>query len=410
MQDATALFNARRSVIPLLLLAALVRPAAADTPSPPGVVVDHVAAATKRYVGSPSLAVLPDGTYVATHDYFGPGSESDRTVVFASTDRGRRWERRAAVDGQFWSSVFVHDDALYLFGTSEQYGDVVIRRSTDGGRSWTRPEDEDSGRLLTRGHYHTAPVPVVLHDGHLWRAMEDAMGPNGWGSHFRAFVMSAPVGSDLLDADSWTVTDRLKRDGSWLHGAFRGWLEGNAVVTPGGRLVNILRAAYPDGGKAAVVRVGSDGKAAEFDPDRGFVDFPGGAKKFTIRPDPRGDRYWSLTNYVPPKHEDRRAGSTRNTVALVRSSDLREWTVQSILLYHPDPEKHGFQYLDWHFDGDDIIAVARTAYDDAQGGAHSAHDANYLTFHRFEAFRDRTMEDSPVDPKALGIGGSPDTR
>src|SRR5262249_16985968 len=37
--------------------------------------------------------------------------------------------------------------------------------------------------------------------------------------------------------------------------------------------------------------------------------------------------------------------------------------------------------------GDDIIAACRTAYDDGKGGAHSAHDANYLTFHRFANFR-----------------------
>src|SRR6266849_6556489 len=30
----------------------------------------------------------------------------------------------------------------------------------------------------------------------------------------------------------------------------------------------------------------------------GFIDFPGGAKKFTIRHDPRGQCYWSLTNPV----------------------------------------------------------------------------------------------------------------
>jgi hypothetical protein len=61
--------------------------------------------------------------------------------------------------------------------------------------------------------------------------------------------------------------------------------------------------------------------------------------------------------------------------------------VRCILLYHPDTVSHGFQYADWQFDGDDMVAVVRTAYDDAEGGAHNNHDANYVTFHRIGNFR-----------------------
>ena len=43
----------------------------------PGVVIDHIPASEQRYVGSPSLAVLPDGAYVASHDEFGPKSQYD---------------------------------------------------------------------------------------------------------------------------------------------------------------------------------------------------------------------------------------------------------------------------------------------------------------------------------------------
>jgi predicted neuraminidase len=57
--------------------------------------------------------------------------------------------------------------------------------------------------------------------------------------------------------------------------------------------------------------------------------------------------------------------------------------VQRVLLQHPDTKAHGFQYVDWLFEGDDIIAVCRTAWD----GAHNAHDANHLTFHRIADFR-----------------------
>jgi hypothetical protein len=177
------------------------------------------------------------------------------------------------------------------------------------------------------------------------------------------------------------------RDASWLGGKFGGWLEGNAVVTPDGGIVDILRVDYPAGGKAAMISISADGKEARFDPAAGFLDFPGGAKKFTIRWDPRSRLYWSLANYVPPKHRGPHAAGTRNTLALICSKDLRNWDVRGVVLYHPDREKHAFQYVDWLFDGKDIIAACRTAFDDEADGAHNGHDANYLTFHRIRNFR-----------------------
>ncbi len=218
--------------------------------------------------------------------------------------------------------------------------------------------------------------------------MEDTTDPNRWGLPFRAFMMSAPVNADLLDAASWTCTNRLAGERQWLGGKFGGWLEGNVVVDPDQHVVDILRVEYPrGGGKAAIVQISDDGRTASFDPKTGFVDLPGGCTKFTIRFDPKSKHYWSLTNHIPPRHRGRHPAATRNTLALIRSPDMRRWEVRSIVAYHPDESKHGFQYADWQFDGDDIVAVSRTAHDDGLGGAHNYHDANYLTFHRLFDFR-----------------------
>jgi hypothetical protein len=299
------------------------------------------------------------------------------------------------VNGIYWASLFVHRNAAYIMGTSRYHGDVVIIKSTDGGRTWSMPKDTQSGILLTGAKYHCAPVPLVVHRGRIWRAMEDAMGPGGWGGHFRAFMMSAPANADLLRAESWGCSNRLARGADWLGSQFNGWLEGNAVETPDGQIVNILRVDYqPKGGKAAVVHLSGDGTTATFDPSSDFVDFPGGCKKFTIRRDRKTGTYWGLSNYVPPRHRGGNPERTRNTLALVRSDNLREWSVRCIVLYHPDPTRHGFQYVDWLVDGDDVIAASRTAYDDGLGGAHNQHDANYLTFHRLRNFRELTMRDS----------------
>lgn len=395
----------------LLLLLALCAWAAtsfAAEPAPPGVVIDFSPAAAQQYIGSPSIAILPDGPYAASHDYFSPGNQGDRTLVFRSTDRGRTWRRAAELTGQWWSGLFVHRGALYLMGTSKAYGACVIRRSKDGGATWTEPKDGASGIILAAGKYHTSSMPVVLHQGRLWRAMEDGEGPGGWGSHFQAFILSAPEDADLLNAANWTATNRLGRDPSWLEGRFGGWLEGNAVVTRTGTIVDILRVdtkTQPE--KAAILEVSRDGRKLTFDPDSGFIDFPGGAKKFNIRFDAPSAHYWSLVNWTLPRHVAEQAPRVRNAVALVRSPDLRAWEVRSVLLYHPDVKFHGFQYADWLIDGDDLVAAIRTAFDETAGQAHNQHDANYLTFHRWSRFRELTVKDSVADQAMLNAPASP---
>ena len=385
------------------------QPAAGDGGTTvPGVVVDHQPAAGKQYVGSPSIAILPDGTYVASHDFFGPASSewtAALTDVFASADRGATWQKIARIEGAFWSNLFVHAGAVYLLGPTRHHGPLVIRRSTDGGRTWTTPADAKTG-LLADGEFHTAPMPVLLHAGRIWRAVEDASGGKEWGKRYMAMMLSAPLDADLLDRASWTFSNAIPRDPAWLDGRFTGWLEGNAVATADGRVLDILRVEAGAIEKAAVVSVSADGKTASFDPATGFVDLPGAAKKFAIRRDPAAGSkpvWWMLSNAVPPAvHGKAKPASLRNTLVLSRSENLRDWERRSVLLHHPDHLKHGFQYVDWLFDGDDLVVVSRTAGDDATGGAHNFHDANFLTFHRVTGFRARPMAESPVEPAALG--------
>ena len=73
--------------------------------------------------------------------------------------------------------------------------------------------------------------------------------------------------------------------------------------------------------------------------------------------------------------------------AQVPGTVINHRQIKGIVLHHDDVVKHGFQYMDFQFDGNDIIAVSRTAYDDANGGANNQHNANYLTFHRIHDFR-----------------------
>lgn len=341
----------------------------------PGVVVAHQPAATRQYIGSPSIVIAPDGSYVATHDLFGPGSTSTvsaETEILTSRDRGLSWTHVAQLKEQFWSGLFVFKKRIYLLGTNAEYGRIVVRTSDDDGRTWsdTHYLTEDSG-------YHTAPVPVVFHDGRIYRAFEYHP-PGPWGS-FRAFVMSAPLDSDLTSAASWTFSHRLSFP---VGDEGDTWLEGNAVVAPDGDILDVLRVNNQQ--HVAILKL----KGQDLELER-FAEFPGGATKFTIRFDPVSKLYWTISNPALPGESlaVSAPGSVRNTLAVMSSNDLVHWTPRVIVAHNADSKTHGFQYADWQFDGKDLIVLARTAFDDGEGGAHSYHDANYLTFHRVRNFR-----------------------
>lgn len=357
---------------------------------PPGSVIAHSPASTGIYLASPAIVRLADGALLAKCDEHGPRSTektSGRTRIFHSKDHGMAWRQVATVEGMYWASLFVAKGAVWLLGTERQDGPVVLRRSADGGRTWTVPVDARSGRLRDDGRHHGAPTPVLECGGRIWRGFEE-VGPERWGPSFSAYLMSAPVNADWLDSRSWRATNTARFDASYLDGRFGGWCEGNAVEGPDGAVRNILRVHVLDLPEhAAVLRASGDGGELAPPEDDAFPAFPGGCKKFTVRRDPRTGHWFALTNVARKRIPGVAVERTRNEVALVRSTDFRTWDVRGIVLKHPDVHRHAFQYVDWIFDGEDILAVARTAWDDVEGGAHSQHDANHITFHRIARFR-----------------------
>jgi hypothetical protein len=356
-------------------------------------VIAHSPASSRIYIGSPGIVRLSDGTYLAKHDEFGEGSTehvSAITRVYHSTDRGQTWEAIVKIDGLFWSNIFEHRDAVYMIGPHHHHGPLLVYKSLDQGVTWSSPKDGKSG-LIREGKWHTAPVPVIVHHDRLWRAVEDGEGAPGWGFMYRPRVMSIPVDGDLLDADQWTIANPIERDGNWLGGTFRWVLEGNVVVDRSGTVRNILRSHRDD--RAAVTTVSSDGTSQSIDSTFDCVALPGSSKKVMLRWDDASRSYWALSNPPLPETIAKDAPGARNTLALFRSDDLQHWTMRCVLLHHPDREKHAFQYPDWIIEGEDLLVVSRTAYDDGLGGAVRAHDANFLTFHRFPNFRRLTMAD-----------------
>jgi hypothetical protein len=141
---------------------------------------------------------------------------------------------------------------------------------------------------------------------------------------------------------------------------------------------------------AARLEISADGREARFDPARGFVHFIGGESKFTIRYDPVSRRYWSLVNKITNRGSgedwEHSPHHQRNVIVLTSSADLRDWQEHYRLLRYAEGSvvvkagsRVGFQYLDWQFDGEDLVAAARTSWEGI-----NYHDANHITFHRLK--------------------------
>jgi hypothetical protein len=344
----------------------------------PGVVLSsQLPPPAKIYISSPSFVVMPDGGYAAAHDLFGKNSNdfvSGTTKVFYSRDQGATWTAQSVVADMHQASLFFHD-ALYLFGYTKGSGNVAIRKSTDNGVTWTTPSDAKTG-LLKVGRYGGTPSSAVLHDNRIW------IGAN-------TSAMSAGVGSDLLDAASWSSCKPLRQDPQWLGASWTFWSEGQIVASPqtgvvllpksdGLPFVGLLRAASPD--------------AFSFNPDADFAAVPGAEKKFGAKYDPISKRFYILSNPVLPAHFGRiKPQLARTTAAMLASKDLRHWDVEKIFLFTPNLDDgtwgEAFQYFSFDFDGDDLALVSRTSFSIGGYKPPRGHDSNLLTFHKIKNFR-----------------------
>ena len=350
------------------------------------------------YLGSPSILRLSNGDILASADRFGIGFQTRRNAsIYLSTDDGATWTFQSWVLDQYWSNLFqlnVTSNDVYLLGTAtDGPAPLKISKSTDQGKSWKQTTTIHGG-IKSNQSYETGPTPALIHNGVVYRAVERLAPPFRWGTDYQAVVMYANVSSNLLDADSWTISKSLPFNLSWIPTDWSpqpqtpGYLEGNMVVGPDGGIVNVLRfnTRPYSGNKAIILRFDSASNQFQFD---SIVTLPGGHTKFVIRQDSKTGMYVTLSNpnTIP------NATDQRNILALCTSTDLRTWKERKVLLNDDtgfslnmlDSVKYtGFHYVDWQFDGkEDIIMAVRTAY----RGAVSYHNSNRLTYKKILNWR-----------------------
>ena len=315
-------------------------------------------------------------------DVFKGESPQNLTLIFRSDDDGKTWHYLSELMPCFWGKLFIHKGILYMLSVSTEYGDLLIGKSEDGGKTFSAPITLLRGSNGKQGYagIHKNPQNVVCHNGRIYNTLE-------WGSwldkgYFHgAMVMSCDENADLLDPASWHFTPPVVHDPNWKGAApdgSKGNIEGTLVVAPDGKLYNYMRYQTQAEKKILVFSVPADPDAPiEYSHP---VDFEGNLSKFMIKYDEVSRKYLSI---ISRRLDD--PVTARNLLSLVASSDLEHWETVTDLIdrRYDDPKMVGFQYVDFEIEGEDIIYLSRTAMNQAK----NYHDANYSTFHRVENFR-----------------------
>lgn len=359
-----------------------------------GTVVNYLHPEDKAYsfsghsICSPTLLRHPDGYLLSTMDVFGGCMPQNLTLIFRSDDDGKTWHYVSEVMPCFWGKLFIHKNELYMLGCSTEYGDLLIGKSTDGGKTFGAPVALLRGANGKNGScgVHKNPQNNMYYKGRLYETLE-------WGSwenkeyYHAVMVMSCDENADLLDPASWHFTEPVKYDPNWkgvAKGKSLGNIEGTLCVAPDGQLYNVMRYHISDAdplyGLVLRFRVNTE------DPDAPLeytdaIKLPGNNVKFIIRFDPVSGKYYTIICRIT----DASKRYARTLVSLMVSKDMEHWDlVQDIIDgQEEDPQKVGFQYAYWLMEGDDIIFLSRTSMNNAR----NYHDSNYQTFHRIKNFR-----------------------
>ncbi len=346
---------------------------------------DNCYAFSGRALCSPSLVRHPDGHLLASMDVFSGGHPQNLTLIFRSDDDGKTWHYSCELMPCFWGKMFIHKGELYMLSVSTEYGDLLIGKSTDGGKTFSAPITLLRGSNGKNGFpgVHKNPQPVVNYNGRLYNTLE-------WGTwgltrekdyYHAAMVMSCDENADLLDPESWHFTPPVKYDPNWegvAEDGDRGTIEGTICTLPDGKLYNVMRYQTKNEKKILAFRIPDDPDAPiEYSH---AINFDGNLSKFMIKFDPISNKYFSI---ISRRIDD--PVTARNLLSLVCSTDVENWQLVCDLIdkRYDDPQMVGFQYIDFEIEGEDIVYLSRTAMNNAK----NYHDANYSTFHRIVDFR-----------------------
>ncbi|MDO4618118.1 MAG: hypothetical protein Q4B31_01180 [Clostridia bacterium] len=331
-----------------------------------------------RYLCSPSLVRHPDGYLLASMDLFAGNYPQNLTLIYRSDDNGKTWHYISELFPCFWGKMFIYQNELYMLACSTEYGDLLIGKSADGGKTFSEPTVlmRGSGGKNGESGWHKNPQPVIESYGRVWNTVEYG----SWARGFHAVsVMSAKIGSDLLSDDSWLFSEPVKYNPDWKglpKGKSVGNIEG-CLVEKDNKLYNIMRYEMtkmsPNFGY--VIAYEADTKNPENPLKyKKCIRFPANHSKFEMKYDEKTKKYYSIASRIISE----KYPYARNLLSLMASEDLENWyLVRDIMdMSSEDSEKIGFQYVDFIIENGKILFLCRTA----MNGAANFHDSNYSVF------------------------------
>jgi hypothetical protein len=340
-----------------------------------------------RFPSSPTIVKLPSGRLIAGMDIYEKNAPQNLEILFSSDDMGKTWRYLTDLFPAYWGLLFVNKGVLYMLGTTQENGHVVIGASYDEGLTWTKPVILFLGGSMPNvAGFQRQPAPITFLGGKIITSIEFG----AWGTKllFGVGTMFANEDSDLLDPKSWTVSSLIHYDQNFLDspkGKDVTFLEGSIYQAKDNKLINLLRlniqTAKPNHGKACLLELDINNleAAPKF---LKIIDMPTGSNSRThVLQDPKSCKYFAIGNYVDNKHKPR----MRNIMALSVSDDGYNFKIAKIILdyKHLSHKKVGFQYTSFIFDRDNILYLTRTAFN----GADTFHNANCQTFGVIKNFR-----------------------
>ena len=176
---------------------------------------------SKVYLGSPSLVRLPDGALLCSHDYFGELKTLEGDIglssIYRSEDDGQTWDNITHIINAVWGNLFVVKDTVYLISMTREHGDIAIRKSVDGGFTWSIPKRGcgillDGPKNQEKPEFRLETSGWEALNGRLYKAYDityhyenlqtDACPSPGAPISSSAYVMSASLEDDLLDQEA----------------------------------------------------------------------------------------------------------------------------------------------------------------------------------------------------------------
>ncbi|MBQ8214275.1 MAG: hypothetical protein IJZ80_09720 [Clostridia bacterium] len=303
-----------------------------------------------------------------------------QTVIKKSTDGGKTWTEVNRVKTLKWAILFNIGDQIYIAGSVTGKG-YYIGAVNEGKSIAIKQLWKKSSGVFEH----------LIADGYLYFALDFGMA-------------SIPLTDDPLVADNWTLTQDpgelvtkkwyIQVSGKTLGEGDADLMEGSMVKGKDDKLYAIYRIeSQPNANYAVMLKLSDDKKTLELitdengkDKGASLLNFPTTVSRFTVKYDETSQKYICISNLWLTNEAPR----ARNVVGLAVSDDLFNWKVVDTLLVDREMIntvhscwKNAFQYIDFDFDGNDLVMVVR----ETSGFSNTFHDGKYFTFYRVSNFR-----------------------